>query len=226
MKRSRKTSDQLKNSCQSCKAYLFDLDHTLLLTNTSFRFGFFLYKQNILPLFKMLYLLVYYGIHLLGGISITSLHKKTMQTFFRGRPMEDMKSLTEQFLNLQLKEMKNEPLLNLLEDAKTQGKFVAILSSSPDFLVEAVAKRLGVSDVLATRYGLSSEGVIQGIIQSIKGEDKADYVNRLPFERGEIAAFSDSIHDLPFLQAVGCPIAVNPDRKLKNTSLKNGWEIF
>lgn len=149
-----------------------------------------------------------------------------MQTFFRGRPMEDMKSLTEQFLNLQLKEMKNEPLLNLLEDAKTQGKFVAILSSSPDFLVEAVAKRLGVSDVLATRYGLSSEGVIQGIIQSIKGEDKADYVNRLPFERGEIAAFSDSIHDLPFLQAVGCPIAVNPDRKLKNTSLKNGWEIF
>lgn len=140
--------------------------------------------------------------------------------------MEDMKVLAEQFLDLQLGDMKNKPLLNILEDAQNQGKFVAILSSSPDFLVEAVAKRLGVGDVLATRYALSSEGMIQGVSQSIQGEDKADYVNNLPFDHREIAAFSDSIHDLPFLQAVGCPIAVNPDRKLKDASLKNGWKIL
>ena len=174
----------------------------------------------------MLYLLACYGIHLLGGISIQSLHMKTMALFFHGRVMRDMERLAEEFFDLHFLKMGNEPLLDFLKSRQKEGKFVAILSSSPDFLVEAVAKRLGVHDVLATRYEINSDGVIQGLSNSVQGKDKADYVRSLPFDSHEIAAFSDSIHDLPFLQVVGCPIAVNPDRKLRAASIKNGWPIL
>lgn len=226
MKESPKTLNQLKSGYLNCKAFLFDLDHTLLLANSSFKFGWYLYGKKILPLFKMLYLFSCYGIHLLGGISITSLHAKTMRTFFQGRSIKELNSLAKAFLDTHLFSMQNEKVLSILRKVQGEGKFVAILSSSPDFLVKAIAERWKVTHTLGTQYQLNSDGVIGGLEVSVQGREKADFVKKLHYELKETAGFSDSIHDLQFLQAVGSPVAVNPDRKLKRESAKYGWEVI
>lgn|GEM_PF-478394 len=226
MKKSQTTLNQLKNSYLNCRAFLFDLDHTLLHANTSFKFGWYLYRQKILPFFKMLYLFGCYGIHLLGGISIQSLHRLTMRTFFKGRSIKEINNLAKSFLDTHLFSMQNEPVMSILRRVQQEGKFVAILSSSPDFLVKAIAARWNVGNFLATRYELNSSGVIGGIAVSVQGCEKAEYVKKLGYDPSDVAGFSDSIHDLPFLKAVGCPVAVNPDRKLLRTSKKFGWEVI
>ena len=164
--------------------------------------------------------------HLLGAVSINSLHQKTMNLFFQGKSMKELQLLADHFLNQTFSEMKNEPIIEILNKAKQEGKFVAILSSSPSFLVVAIAKKLNVDDHLATQYQLNHKGEISGLLYSVLGKDKAEYVNNLEFDSQQIAAFSDSIHDLPFLESVGYPIAVNPDRKLKNISKQMGWTIL
>ena len=54
-------------------------------------------------------------------------------------------------------------------------------------------------------------------------------VRRLAAERGydlrRCTAYSDSISDLPFLEAVGTAVAVNPDRELRRTAVERGWRI-
>lgn len=226
MRKSHQKLNQLKSGYLNCKAYLFDLDHTLLQVNTSLRFGWYLYRKKILPLFKMLYLFSCYGVHLLGGISIASLHSKTMRTFFQGRSIKELNGLVKIFLDSNLLSMQNEKILSILRKVQKEGKYVAILSSSPDFLVKAIADRWNVAHFLATRYRLSSEGMIGGLDLSVQGREKAEYVKKLQYKPQETAGFSDSIHDLPFLQAVGCPVAVNPDRKLRRMSVKCGWIVI
>jgi HAD superfamily hydrolase (TIGR01490 family) len=220
----------LNNNYQHCKAFLFDLDHTLLQVNTSFRFGVYLFKKKVLSFPKMTYLLACYAVHLMGGLSIASIHHKTLKAFFEGRSLKELDSLVQSFLDLYLSSMQNHQVVTCLRNAQKEGCFVAILSSSPELLVKAIAERFKVPHYLATRYSLSSDGTIGGLLLSVQGTEKASYVKQLSTDFSlsceQIAAFSDSFHDLPFLQAVGCPVAVNPDRRLRQWATKSGWTIL
>lgn len=166
----------------------------------------------------------------MGRLSIESIHLKTMKVFFRGKSIHDLNRLVDFFLEEYFLSLQNEWVLDVLRDVQDQGKFTAILSSSPDFLVQAIASRLKVDHYLATQYSLDSNGIIQGLSHTVRGEDKAAYIRSLvasgEYLKNEIVAFSDSIHDLPFLEAAGVPVAVNPDRYLCQYSKKNGWKVL
>jgi phosphoserine phosphatase len=46
------------------------------------------------------------------------------------------------------------------------------------------------------------------------------------FDLAECTAYSDSHTDLPFLEAVGHPVAVNPDRALRRVAMERGWPVL
>jgi phosphoserine phosphatase len=67
-------------------------------------------------------------------------------------------------------------------------------------------------------------------VRSLHGEHKAAAVRELALEQGydltESTAYSDSHTDLPFLEAVGKPVAVNPDRELRRIAATRGWPML
>jgi HAD superfamily hydrolase (TIGR01490 family) len=110
------------------------------------------------------------------------------------------------------------------------GDEVWIVTASPQELSQILAARLGLTGGLGTRAEVSDGRYTGRILGGIlHGEAKAAAVRAMASERGidlsRSSAYSDSINDLPLLNAVGFPNAVTPDRDLARKSRREGWPV-
>lgn len=119
---------------------------------------------------------------------------------------------------------------NLLKMHKEADRDTWIVSASPDRLVAPLASSLGMTGAIGTK-GKINDGVYTGELDGpfIYGQGKADTVEKLASDRGYdlqlCYAYSDSISDLPMLEVVGHPVAVNPDSMLETIAHERGWPI-
>ena len=120
------------------------------------------------------------------------------------------------------------PLIDAHHDA---GRVVVLATTSPYDLVKPLADRLGLDDVVATRYGVRDgayDGTIDGLF--VWGKGKLQAVRNWADERGvsltDSYAYSDSWFDLPLLSAVGHPYAVNPDPRLLTQAVLRRWPVL
>lgn len=208
---------------------VFDLDHTLLNANSSFRFGSFLYRHKFFSFKTLLGCLSDYIRHKWLGMTIHDLHAQTFARLFEGCLLADIDHYVDIFLTESLNDMLHEPVVQRLKVAQKQGDYILILSSSPDFLVKEIARRLQVMDWKATIYESDQQGVLIAV-HVMCGEDKAQYVKKLAdqmsLSRSDITVYSDSHLDLPILKMAGQAVAVGPNFYLKRLCLQNGWEIL
>lgn len=117
----------------------------------------------------------------------------------------------------------------LIEEHRRAGRDVIIVSSSGSDIVEIIGELLGVDLAIGTRM-VAQDGHYTGEIEFYAyGEGKAEAIRALARERGyDLAAcyaYSDSITDLPMLEAVGHPTAVNPDAALRRAAIEREWSI-
>jgi phosphoserine phosphatase len=119
--------------------------------------------------------------------------------------------------------------LKLLEEAQKRGDEIALASNSPDFLIQALAKRLYIKHYTATRYLLNLQNYFIKIEDIIDGKSKAEYTfdlcKRLGIAIENTTAYSDSLYDLPLLEITGKAIGVNPDKSLLKICQERGWDI-
>lgn len=209
------------------KVSLFDLDHTLIQANCSYHFGSYFYKRSGFSLLSMFYAVGCYVLHKTGALSLQGLHERLFRRLFKGSSAEPIKKMALQFVSESLSLLLYAPAFQRLKEAQQHGQRTIILSSSPDFLVERFAEALKVDAWAATPYRIDQHR-FSAIGTVFDGEAKRDYVTRLlpTFEREAIAAYSDSHLDLPFLEAAGRAVAVNPDRCLLAICKRRGWEIM
>jgi HAD superfamily hydrolase (TIGR01490 family) len=118
----------------------------------------------------------------------------------------------------------------LLEHHIGLGHPIALISASGMEMVSPVAAALGAKHCVATRM-VVTEGRYTGEIEFYcYGEGKAVAARELAAEHGyrleDCHAYSDSITDLPLLEAVGHPHAVNPDRELREVAIGRGWPVL
>lgn len=219
-----------ENASKPTHISAFDLDHTLINANCSFRFGQFLYQHHGFSVLTMLQLTSFYALHKLGAISIPTLQHKIFNKLFLGFFSNIIKIQTSIFLDQHLEKMLYAPALEKLRTAQQFGHYTLILSSSPNFLVSQIADRLGVHDWASTEYAIDQDQRFCSIAKFMLGVDKANYLtnlaHRLKMERCQITAYSDCIQDLPLLRAAGHPIGVNPDRALRSICRQNNWMIL
>ena len=107
---------------------------------------------------------------------------------------------------------------------------VIIVSSSGQEMVAPIAVLLGAGHVIATRMQVAT-GRYTGVMEFFAyGEAKAASIRDLAAERGyrlaDCFAYSDSVTDVPMLEAVGHPHAVNPDRALRKLAQARGWPVL
>ena len=209
---------------------VFDLDRTIVTDNCSFDFCRYLVAKGILPSRSLVYSLFYYLKHLLFGMSLTKLHDKIFERLLQGVSLEKIEENVHPFLQEYFFSQIYPPVLAQLRLAQHLGHYTLILSNSPSFLVEKIARLLGVNDWRATEYAVDNEKKLCHIASIFQGEDKASFVQevaaRFSIRRDCITAYSDSFLDLPLLLAAGTPVAVNPDRRLKRFSEHQNWQIL
>lgn len=215
---------------RSASLSVFDLDGTLLVDNSSFRFGSFLYRQGELPLDKVLKVVTLYGLHRYLGVSMSRVHQNAFELFFRGRSFHWLAHTVQTFLQEELSDLIHQPAQQRLLEAQERGDTVAIFSSGPDFLVGPLAHHFGVQHWRASHYPIDSKGQLTTVPRVFHGEDKARELqllaNLLEIERSRTIAYSDSYCDLAFLQSAGRAVAVRPDRTLRRYCHRNAWEIL
>lgn len=112
---------------------------------------------------------------------------------------------------------------------RAAGHAVVIASASPLPLIEPLGKLLNADFVLATTVEVA-DGKLTGEVNEFNhGQAKARAVQHLAQRQGwdlrNCWAYSDSASDLPLLELVGNPVAVNPDRTLRSVARTRGWTI-
>jgi HAD superfamily hydrolase (TIGR01490 family) len=117
----------------------------------------------------------------------------------------------------------------LVADHHAAGRDVIVVSASGHEVVDPIAALLGADIVIATQMVIA-DGIYTGDVAFYAyGEAKAARIRELAAERGYVLAdcyaYSDSITDLPMLEVVGHPTAVNPDRSLRRVAARRGWPI-
>ena len=121
--------------------------------------------------------------------------------------------------------------LALIEQHKAEGRPVVMATTTPEHLIRPLADLLGFDHVLATRYGTGEDNRFDGSIRGpfVWSTGKLTAVRRFAEEHDidlkESFAYSDSIFDVPLLEAVGQPAAVNPDPRLTLYAVARRWPI-
>jgi HAD superfamily hydrolase (TIGR01490 family) len=128
-----------------------------------------------------------------------------------------------------------EPLIfqeavRLIEQHQAAGRDVIIISSSGTEIVEPIGARLGVDKAIGTQMAVEDGKYTGEIVFYAYGTGKAEAMEQLARDEGydldESYAYSDSYTDLPMLEAVGHPFAVNPDEQLRRVAKERVWPIL
>jgi HAD superfamily hydrolase (TIGR01490 family) len=121
----------------------------------------------------------------------------------------------------------DEPL-HLVRRHRERGERVYIVSATLQEIVEHIADDLGFDGAIGSTCEIV-DGVYTGrTLRAAHGVGKAEALRALARAEGiDLAtstAYSDSYSDVPFLEAVGRPVAANPDRRLRRIARERGWE--
>lgn len=215
------------------EAAFFDLDKTVIAKSSVLAFGRHFYKEGLLSratIMKGVYAQVVY---MLVGADEEKMERmrESMLALTKGWSRDRVGAIVRETFEATVTPLVFAEVLELFREHRDAGRKVIIISSSPDEIVGPIAEHLEVDEHIATRAKLDAEGRYTGELEFYAyGPYKATAM-RVAAERDGIDlsasyAYSDSVTDLPMLEAVGHPHAVNPDKELARIAQERGWPVL
>ena len=209
---------------------LFDLDNTLLDGDSDYLWGCFLAEHGIVD--AETYESEnqrFYDQYLEGSLDIHEFLR------FQLKPLATHKRAQLEAWREQYLVEKIDPILlprarALLEKHRAQGDQLLIITATNRFITEPIAKRYGVDQLLATEPEIVAgeyTGAVNGTpcFQTGKVEQLHNWLEKENQTLEGSWFYSDSHNDLPLLEQVEHPVAVDPDDKLKSHARAMGWPI-
>jgi HAD superfamily hydrolase (TIGR01490 family) len=212
-------------------AAFFDLDKTILAKSSSFAFARPFYKEGLIGRADVIKSAYAQFVYLASGADHDQMEsmRQYMSNLVTGWEVEKVQQIVAETLDTIVDPMVYEEALDLIAHHRMLGHQIIIISSSGTDVVEPIGQRLGADLAIGTQVGIEDGKYTGEILFYAYGPGKAEAMRSLAAERGydlaECYAYSDSFTDVPMLEAVGHPVAVNPDTELRRLALENQWPI-
>lgn len=214
------------------RAAFFDLDKTVIAKGSipafgrPFRRGGLINRRAVLRAVtgQLIYL------HLGADESRMSKIRESMLALTRGWDRERVRAIVRETLLEIVEPLIFNEALELMESHQRAGDRIYLVSASPEEIVAPLAELLGADGAIASVGEVDADGRYTGRMAFYaSGEGKADAIRALAARNGidlaDSYAYSDSATDLPMLEAVGHPVAVNPDRALGRVARDRDWDV-
>lgn len=214
-------------------AAFFDLDKTVIAKSSTLAFSRSFYQGGLINRRAVLRSAYAQFVYLVGGADHDQMERmrEYLSGLVTGWDVKAVKDIVAETLHTIVDPIVYDEAVTLIEEHHLAGRDVVIVSSSGAEVVEPIGEMLGADRVVATRMVVGEDGRFDGTIEFYAyGETKATAVRELAaaegYELSRSYAYSDSATDLPMLEAVGHPYAVNPDRALRKAASERGWPVL
>lgn len=215
------------------EAAFFDLDKTIIAGSSTLAFGRPLYHAGFLRRRTLLRLGIAQISYMLVGADEDSLERARdeMLDLVSGWHRAEIEALIAETLDEVIEPLVFAEALFLIDEHRRAGREVYVVSASPEEFVTPIAAMVGIDHVIATKIRTDALGrYVPELDQYAMGPGKAEAMRATADRDGiDLAAsfaYSDSFTDMPMLEAVGNPIAVNPEKELREEAEEREWPIL
>lgn len=214
-------------------AAFFDLDKTVLSTSASLALRHALVSAGLINRQDALRNVLVHLPYLLRGADVQRMQHISRQLLkaIEGWDPQRLEAAVTDSLPLAIDPVVFREASELIAFHHSQGHPVVIASASIEQMVRPIAQYLGADYFIASRGILDEEGAFTGELSSFNYlDEKAQNCAAMAAQHGwsmaDSFAYSDSITDLPLLEAVGIPSVVNPDAALRAVARERGWPVL
>ena len=213
-------------------AAFFDLDKTIIATSSTLAFSKPFQAGGLISRRAVLRSAYAQFVYLVGGADHDQMEKmrQFMSSLVAGWDVATVREIVAETLHNVVDPIVYDEAVSLIAEHQLAGRDVVIVSASGTEVVDPIGAMLGADDVVASRLEVVDGKYTGEISYYVYADEKARAIRDLAEERGydlaECYAYSDSVTDVPMLEAVGHPHAVNPDRELRKVAAAKGWPVL
>jgi HAD superfamily hydrolase (TIGR01490 family) len=213
-------------------AAFFDLDKTVIAKSSALAFGRPFYRDGLITrrdVVKSAYAQLMFR---LGGADEQQMARirDYVAKLCRGWRVEQVSQIVNEALDELINPYVYAEAAALIGEHRAAGRDVVVVSTSGEEMVRPIAQQLGVTDIIATRMVVEDGRYTGEVAYYAAGPTKAEAIRELAkvrdYDLSSSYAYSDSVSDIPLLETVGHPTAVNPDRGLRRVASDRGWQVL
>jgi HAD superfamily hydrolase (TIGR01490 family) len=215
------------------KIAFYDLDGTLVSSNIVVRYAFFVrhLASRTRSLWKMLKLLASVPAYLAVDYFSRQVFNEVFFREYRGMSRDWLLDLSSELFEQVILPSLHPGAQGLLDRDRAAGYRLALVTGEVDIALGPVVNCLGFDTLICNRLvfqkGLATGEVVRPLIAGrVKADAMVKLCGDLSVPLAGCKGYSDSFSDVPMLEAVGKPAAVNPDRRLRRTATERCWPIL
>ncbi len=215
------------------RAAFFDVDNTLVRGSTLYFLGRGMYQRGFFTkadISKFVVANIRFRMTGMEKKEVIEKFQSAATDFIGGHAVADIKKIGEEIYDEFVSPKIWQGTFEIAQSHLDKGEEVWLVTAAPQDMADIIAQRLGLTGALGSKavvaYGIYT-GALDGKL--LHGAQKAIAIQELAATRGfdlnQCYSYSDSHNDIPLLQAVGNPCAINPDAVLRIRALAEGWPI-
>jgi len=205
-----------------------DLDDTIVDTKSDWLWATWRAARSPRGWVEMAWLVLMYNDYKHGRLRVERLIKYHLYRVGKKSPMA-FRALAMRFFLEKGEKHIYKDAIRMIQAQKEAGSRVVMITAQHDMIATHFAQRLGMDDLIANHILVKNDRFTDAVKPYCYGEGKVHWARRyartVGVDLSECAFYSDSINDVPLLEQVGKPVAVNPDAMLETYARQREWPI-
>ncbi|MCB1858675.1 MAG: HAD family hydrolase [Gammaproteobacteria bacterium] len=210
---------------------IFDLDNTLLAGDSDYLWGVFLSETGAVD--RLHYEKEnerFYRQYLAGELDIYEFLRFSMKPL-RDNPLGKLQAWRQEFVEQKILPIILDPAVELVEKHRQQGDTLLIITATNSFVTAPIADLFGIKHLIATEPEMRDghfTGEVEGLPSFREGKVQRlnEWLSNHSLSLEGSSFYSDSHNDMPLLERVDHPVAVDPDPQLMDRAKTQGWPVI